>query len=87
MNNVIRRLKAGIVESEHVTIIRQPRGKHVSVATNKHATTGELLEAVFSMRSVSRNSNVRAIGQGEAIHRKYKRLKLGGGQAYHRSSD
>jgi hypothetical protein len=25
--------------------------------------------------------------QGEAIHRKYKRLKLGGGQAYHRSSN
>jgi hypothetical protein len=33
------------------------------------------------------NPNVRAIGQGEAIHRKYKRHKLGGGQAYHRSSD
>jgi hypothetical protein len=33
------------------------------------------------------NPNVRAIGQGGAIHRKYKRLKLGGGQAYHRSSD
>jgi hypothetical protein len=33
------------------------------------------------------NENVRAIGQGEARHRKYKRLKLGGGQAYDRSSD
>jgi hypothetical protein len=33
------------------------------------------------------NPNVLAIGQGEAIHRKYKRLKLGGGQAYHRSSN
>jgi hypothetical protein len=33
------------------------------------------------------NLNVRAIGQGEAIHRKYKRFKLGGGQAYHHSSD
>jgi hypothetical protein len=32
------------------------------------------------------NPNVRAIGQGEARHRKYKRLKLGGGQAYGRSS-
>jgi hypothetical protein len=30
---------------------------------------------------------VRNIGQGEARHRKYKRLKLGGGQAYDRSSD
>jgi hypothetical protein len=31
--------------------------------------------------------NVRNIGQSEARHRKYKRLKLGGGQAYDRSSD
>jgi hypothetical protein len=31
--------------------------------------------------------NVRTIGQGEACHRKYNRLKLGGGQAYDRSSD
>jgi hypothetical protein len=31
--------------------------------------------------------HVRGIGQGEARHRKYKRLKLGGGQAYDRSSD
>jgi hypothetical protein len=33
------------------------------------------------------NPNVRNIGQGEAQHRKYKRLKLGDGQAYDRSSD
>jgi hypothetical protein len=33
------------------------------------------------------NPNVRNIGQGEAQHRKYNRLKLGGGQAYDRSSD
>ena len=32
------------------------------------------------------NKNVSTIGQGEAQHRKYKRLKLGGGQAYDRSS-
>jgi hypothetical protein len=32
------------------------------------------------------NANVRHIGQGEARHRKHKRLKLGGGQAYDRSS-
>jgi hypothetical protein len=30
------------------------------------------------------NANVCNIGQGEARHRKYKRLKLGGGQAYYR---
>jgi hypothetical protein len=33
------------------------------------------------------NPNVRAIGQGEARHRKHKGLKLGGGQVYDRSND
>jgi hypothetical protein len=33
------------------------------------------------------NEHVRGIGQVEARHGKYKRLKLGGGQAYNRSSD
>jgi hypothetical protein len=33
------------------------------------------------------NARVRNIGQGEPRHKKYKRLKLGGGQAYDHSSD
>jgi hypothetical protein len=33
------------------------------------------------------SEHVRGIGQGEARHRKYKRLKFGGCQAYDRSSD
>jgi hypothetical protein len=33
------------------------------------------------------NEHVRGIGKGEARNRKYKRLKLGGIQAYGRSSD
>jgi hypothetical protein len=33
------------------------------------------------------NEHVLSTGQGEARHRKYKRLKLGDGQAYDRSSD
>jgi hypothetical protein len=35
------------------------------------------------------NKNVRIIGQGEARHRMYvyKRLELGGGQGYDRTSD
>jgi hypothetical protein len=33
------------------------------------------------------NPNVRSTGKGEARHRKYKRLKHGGGQAYDRSAD
>jgi hypothetical protein len=33
------------------------------------------------------NPNARDTGQGEAIYRKYKRLKLGGVQAYDRSVD
>jgi hypothetical protein len=32
------------------------------------------------------NENVRYIGQGEARHRKFKGLKLGGGHMYDRSS-
>jgi hypothetical protein len=32
------------------------------------------------------NENVRNIGQGETPHRKYKRLKLGGGHVYDRSN-
>jgi hypothetical protein len=32
------------------------------------------------------NKNVRYIGQGEAGHRKYERLKLGGGHVYDCSS-
>jgi hypothetical protein len=32
------------------------------------------------------NENVRNIGQGETANRKYKRLKLGGGHLYDRSS-
>jgi hypothetical protein len=42
-----------------------------------------ILPEVFQNHS---NENVRNIGQGEANHRKYKRLKLGGGQAHDRSS-
>jgi hypothetical protein len=33
------------------------------------------------------NENVRYVRQGEARHRKYKRLKLGGGHVYDCSSD
>jgi hypothetical protein len=33
------------------------------------------------------NAEVRNIGQGEPLHRKYKGFKLGGGQEYDRSSD
>jgi hypothetical protein len=33
------------------------------------------------------NEHFRGIVEGEAKHRQYKRLKLGGGQAYDRSSD
>jgi hypothetical protein len=33
-----------------------------------------------------KNENIRNIGQGEARHRKYKRLKLGGGHVYNCSS-
>jgi hypothetical protein len=40
-------------------------------------------QAEVIQNHVNKNRN---IGQGEARHRKYKRRKLGGGQAYDRSS-
>jgi hypothetical protein len=35
---------------------------------------------------IHENKNVRNIGQGEDRRRKYKRLKLGGGESYDRSN-
>jgi hypothetical protein len=93
-----------------------------SAETDTHATTEELLEAVFSMQSIPGiepnsarelhvalkipyvcdyttyrtqvevilnhvNPNIRGTGQGEARHKKYKRLELGGGQACDRSAE
>jgi hypothetical protein len=51
---------------------------------NKHATIQDLLETVFSMLSDRKLYNE---NQGDKLVRKYKRLKLGGGQAYDRSND
>jgi hypothetical protein len=45
------KLIAGIVEQKEVVVIRQWRGKHVSAATNTHATIEEVLETLFSIRS------------------------------------
>jgi hypothetical protein len=46
---------------------------------------GTVASSVFC--AVRENVHIRSIGQGEARHRKYKRLQLCGGQAYYRSSD
>jgi hypothetical protein len=48
------RLKAGVVEQEETAVCRQRRGKHVSRATNQHTTIKEMLDAMFSMRPLSR---------------------------------
>jgi hypothetical protein len=42
-------------------------------------------EAGSSLTNYHENVNVPNIGQSESERRKYKRLKLGGGQAYDRS--
>jgi hypothetical protein len=50
----------------------------------------EMLNLIDQQAEVNQNhdnANVRYTGQGEARHRKYKRLKLGGGHAYDCSSD
>jgi hypothetical protein len=47
----------------------------------------KLCKATRRGHTKSLNSNVLVIGKGEARHRKYRRLKLGGGQAQELSSD
>jgi hypothetical protein len=57
--------------------------KHVPAAKNTQATIVLLLETVFSTWSVQRG--FKEDNWGDPVE--YKRLKLGGGQAYDRSSD
>jgi hypothetical protein len=45
--------QAGIVEPEETVVASQRLGKHVPAAENTHAETEKLLEAVFSVRSMS----------------------------------
>jgi hypothetical protein len=47
-------MKAGIADTGKISIARQRRCKHSPTVTNNHATTEELLEAAFSMRSMPR---------------------------------
>jgi hypothetical protein len=49
----------------------------------------DLMQATSTGHTKAREwtEHIRSTGQGEARHRKYKRLKLGGGQAYDRPSD
>jgi hypothetical protein len=47
-------MKAGIVQLEETAVARYRVGKQVSAATNTYATLEELLDAVFSMRSLSK---------------------------------
>jgi hypothetical protein len=51
--NVTCRLKAGIVEPEEPAVDRQRLGKNIPAPTNRNAVIKELLDAVFSIRSVS----------------------------------
>jgi hypothetical protein len=43
----------------------------------------QLAEVIQNQESAT----FRNMGQGKAVHTKYKRLKLGGGQTYDRSND
>jgi hypothetical protein len=45
--------KTGIVLQEEAAVAMQRRGKDVPAATNQHATLDDLLESVFSVRSVT----------------------------------
>jgi len=49
--------------------------------------TTKLLRQEAEITQNNKNADVRSIGQSEAVHRKFKRLKLSGGQTCNRSSD
>jgi hypothetical protein len=65
------------------TITRHSRHAYHRTRDN----TTELCRQQAEVIQNHENEHVRRIGRGEARHRKYKRLKLGGGQAYECSSD
>jgi hypothetical protein len=70
----------------HLILSTLPIGSLTDKDTgSKNQSWVQIQWAVISLITV--NPNVRNIEQGKAQHRKYKRLKLGGGQAYDRSSD
>jgi hypothetical protein len=71
--------KYGIVLCRGIS--RQRLGKHIPVGTDTHATIEVLCFLLSLCTGVIRQTN------GARRGRKYKRLKLGGGQAYDRSSD
>jgi hypothetical protein len=54
---------------------------------NRRSVRGGDLSPVQEVIQNHESANVRNIGQGEPRHKKYKRLKLGGGQVYDRSSN
>jgi hypothetical protein len=58
-------MKDGMSDPEMISIIRQRHGKTVSAVTNNNSATDELLEAVFSMQSVSSLTRI--------LHRDYNR--------------
>jgi hypothetical protein len=47
-------MKARLADSEKISIARQWHSKHISVVMDNHSITGDLLEVVFSMRSMPR---------------------------------
>jgi hypothetical protein len=51
---VTQHLKGGIAEPEETVVVRQWLSKQAPLAMDMHATTEELLEAVFSMRPMPR---------------------------------
>jgi hypothetical protein len=48
-----QRMKPKLVEPEETSVVRQRLSKHVPTAINTHATTEELFDMLFSIRSVS----------------------------------
>jgi hypothetical protein len=59
--------------------------KNISMATTEHSNNERDVSCLVRAEMLEAGT-VRELQQGEPRRRKFKRLKLGGGQAYHRSS-
>jgi hypothetical protein len=76
---------------DYITKLRRHQAEVIQKHDNENVcNTGHITKLRTHQAEVIQkhdNENVRNTGQGKAQHIKYKRLTLGGGQAYDRSID
>jgi hypothetical protein len=78
----------GNLSHKSAKVIKEQHSQRVNEYICKVTTERAILRlqnrvlSTIGSHKKSLNKNIRYIGQGEAQHRKYKKLKLGGGHVY-----